>query len=178
MLIWFRLLNFSICHSCFEEPWTIRHAFLLQFDTSTEVLGYFSSILEKGSLENYSTHNGTVHYLQSRCDCSHKTSNCWVLKQVRKTLSVAFFLFFFLLYPTNMYWMLTVLNTWLPLVALASWLIRFQISKNLFFFWLFFRVGDRPLLLGGLVLIFAGFFILLPWGNQYPKIQWTGEISD
>ncbi|XP_051770365.1 major facilitator superfamily domain-containing protein 8 isoform X2 [Ctenopharyngodon idella] len=35
------------------------------------------------------------------------------------------------------------------------------------------RVGDRPLLLGGLVLIFAGFFILLPWGNQYPKIQWA-----
>lgn len=24
------------------------------------------------------------------------------------------------------------------------------------------------------MLIFAGFFILLPWGNQYPKIQWTG----
>uniref|UniRef100_A0A672LVW0 Major facilitator superfamily domain-containing protein 8 n=1 Tax=Sinocyclocheilus grahami TaxID=75366 RepID=A0A672LVW0_SINGR len=35
------------------------------------------------------------------------------------------------------------------------------------------RVGDRPLLLGGLILIFAGFFILLPWGNQYPKIQWA-----
>ncbi|XP_043109328.1 major facilitator superfamily domain-containing protein 8 [Puntigrus tetrazona] len=30
-----------------------------------------------------------------------------------------------------------------------------------------------PLLLGGLILIFAGFFILLPWGNQYPKIQWA-----
>uniref|UniRef100_A0A673FPI7 Major facilitator superfamily domain-containing protein 8-like n=1 Tax=Sinocyclocheilus rhinocerous TaxID=307959 RepID=A0A673FPI7_9TELE len=35
------------------------------------------------------------------------------------------------------------------------------------------RIGDRPLLLGGLILIFAGFFILLPWGNQYPKIQWA-----
>lgn len=35
------------------------------------------------------------------------------------------------------------------------------------------RVGDRPLLLGGLILIFVGFFMLLPWGNQYPKIQWT-----
>lgn len=35
------------------------------------------------------------------------------------------------------------------------------------------RVGDRPLLLGGLILIFVGFFVLLPWGNQYPKIQWT-----
>uniref|UniRef100_A0A4W4GGI0 Major facilitator superfamily (MFS) profile domain-containing protein n=1 Tax=Electrophorus electricus TaxID=8005 RepID=A0A4W4GGI0_ELEEL len=34
------------------------------------------------------------------------------------------------------------------------------------------RVGDRPLLLGGLVIIFIGFFILLPWGTQYPKIQW------
>lgn len=35
------------------------------------------------------------------------------------------------------------------------------------------RVGDRPLLLGGLIVIFVGFFFLLPWGNQYPKIQWT-----
>lgn len=35
------------------------------------------------------------------------------------------------------------------------------------------RVGDRPLLLGGLIFIFVGFFILLPWGNQYPKIQWA-----
>lgn len=35
------------------------------------------------------------------------------------------------------------------------------------------RIGDRPLMLGGLILIFAGFFILLPWGNQYPKIQWA-----
>ncbi|XP_056626894.1 major facilitator superfamily domain-containing protein 8 [Triplophysa dalaica] len=35
------------------------------------------------------------------------------------------------------------------------------------------RIGDRPLLLGGLIVIFAGFFFLLPWGNQYPQIQWT-----
>ncbi|XP_054457334.1 major facilitator superfamily domain-containing protein 8 [Anoplopoma fimbria] len=35
------------------------------------------------------------------------------------------------------------------------------------------RVGDRPLLLAGLAIIFCGFFILLPWGNQYPKIQWA-----
>ncbi|KAI1883819.1 hypothetical protein AGOR_G00235930 [Albula goreensis] len=35
------------------------------------------------------------------------------------------------------------------------------------------RVGDRPVLLGGLIIIFCGFFILLPWGNQYPKIQWS-----
>ncbi|XP_051958866.1 major facilitator superfamily domain-containing protein 8 isoform X5 [Xyrauchen texanus] len=43
----------------------------------------------------------------------------------------------------------------------------------LFIFAVFETVGDRPLLLGGLTLIFAGFFILLPWGNQYPKIQWA-----
>ncbi|KAM7366230.1 hypothetical protein PAMP_015686 [Pampus punctatissimus] len=35
------------------------------------------------------------------------------------------------------------------------------------------RVGDRPVLLVGLVIIFCGFFILLPWGNHYPKIQWA-----
>ncbi|MCI4384588.1 hypothetical protein PGIGA_G00040520 [Pangasianodon gigas] len=35
------------------------------------------------------------------------------------------------------------------------------------------RFGDRPVLLGGLAIIFIGFFILLPWGNQYPKIQWA-----
>ncbi|XP_056156401.1 major facilitator superfamily domain-containing protein 8 [Lampris incognitus] len=35
------------------------------------------------------------------------------------------------------------------------------------------RVGDRPILLAGLTIIFAGFFILLPWGNRYPKIQWA-----
>ncbi|KAJ8007997.1 hypothetical protein DPEC_G00100160 [Dallia pectoralis] len=35
------------------------------------------------------------------------------------------------------------------------------------------RFGDRPVLLGGLVLIFCGFFVLLPWGNHYPKIKWA-----
>lgn len=35
------------------------------------------------------------------------------------------------------------------------------------------RVGDRPVLLAGLAVIFCGFFILLPWGNQYPQIQWA-----
>ncbi|XP_062859676.1 major facilitator superfamily domain-containing protein 8 [Trichomycterus rosablanca] len=35
------------------------------------------------------------------------------------------------------------------------------------------RFGDRPVLMGGLAIIFIGFFILLPWGNQYPNIQWT-----
>ncbi|KAK0147244.1 Major facilitator superfamily domain-containing protein 8 [Merluccius polli] len=34
------------------------------------------------------------------------------------------------------------------------------------------RIGDRPVLLGGLLVIFCGFFILLPWGNHYPLIQW------
>uniref|UniRef100_A0A7N6AMR0 Major facilitator superfamily (MFS) profile domain-containing protein n=1 Tax=Anabas testudineus TaxID=64144 RepID=A0A7N6AMR0_ANATE len=35
------------------------------------------------------------------------------------------------------------------------------------------RFGDRPVLLAGLAIIFCGFFILLPWGNHYPKIQWA-----
>nr|DBA28943.1 TPA: hypothetical protein GDO54_009223 [Pyxicephalus adspersus] len=35
------------------------------------------------------------------------------------------------------------------------------------------KTGERVLLLGGLATIWAGFFILLPWGNQYPKIQWA-----
>nr|XP_019951202.1 PREDICTED: major facilitator superfamily domain-containing protein 8 [Paralichthys olivaceus] len=35
------------------------------------------------------------------------------------------------------------------------------------------RVGDRPVLLVGLAIIFCGFFTLLPWGNHYPKIQWA-----
>lgn len=35
------------------------------------------------------------------------------------------------------------------------------------------RFGDRPVLLAGLIIIFYGFFILLPWGNNYPKIQWA-----
>uniref|UniRef100_A0A8C7RIU2 Major facilitator superfamily (MFS) profile domain-containing protein n=1 Tax=Oncorhynchus mykiss TaxID=8022 RepID=A0A8C7RIU2_ONCMY len=35
------------------------------------------------------------------------------------------------------------------------------------------RIGDRPVLLGGLAIIFCGFFVLLPWGNHYPAIQWA-----
>uniref|UniRef100_A0A3B4ZXH3 Major facilitator superfamily domain containing 8 n=1 Tax=Stegastes partitus TaxID=144197 RepID=A0A3B4ZXH3_9TELE len=35
------------------------------------------------------------------------------------------------------------------------------------------RVGDRPVFLAGLAIIFSGFFVLLPWGNHYPKIQWA-----
>lgn len=35
------------------------------------------------------------------------------------------------------------------------------------------RFGDRPVFLAGLAIIFAGFFILLPWGNHFPKIQWA-----
>ncbi|XP_055000622.1 major facilitator superfamily domain-containing protein 8 isoform X1 [Sorex araneus] len=34
------------------------------------------------------------------------------------------------------------------------------------------KVGERTVLLGGLVAIWAGFFILLPWGSQFPRIQW------
>ncbi|KAM9331450.1 major facilitator superfamily domain-containing protein 8 [Gastrophryne carolinensis] len=35
------------------------------------------------------------------------------------------------------------------------------------------RTGERILLLTGLAIVWAGFFVLLPWGNQYPKIQWA-----
>ncbi|XP_072480669.1 major facilitator superfamily domain-containing protein 8 isoform X1 [Notamacropus eugenii] len=34
------------------------------------------------------------------------------------------------------------------------------------------KTGERVLLLGGLIIVLIGFFILLPWGNQFPKIQW------
>nr|KAF6401763.1 major facilitator superfamily domain containing 8 [Rousettus aegyptiacus] len=34
------------------------------------------------------------------------------------------------------------------------------------------KIGERALLLGGLILVWVGLFILLPWGNQFPKIQW------
>nr|XP_061810781.1 major facilitator superfamily domain-containing protein 8-like isoform X5 [Nerophis lumbriciformis] len=40
------------------------------------------------------------------------------------------------------------------------------------------RVGDRPVLLAGLAIIFCGFFVLLPWGNSYPKIQWADLRND
>ncbi|XP_068136078.1 major facilitator superfamily domain-containing protein 8 [Hyperolius riggenbachi] len=39
------------------------------------------------------------------------------------------------------------------------------------------KTGERILLFGGLAAVWAGFFILLPWGNQYPKIQWA-EIQN
>ena len=41
-------------------------------------------------------------------------------------------------------------------------------------FLFFNRIGERALLLGGLIIIWVGFFVLLPWGNQFPKIQWEG----
>lgn len=34
------------------------------------------------------------------------------------------------------------------------------------------KVGERAVLLGGLVAIWVGFFILMPWGTQFPRIQW------
>ncbi|XP_034356079.1 major facilitator superfamily domain-containing protein 8 isoform X3 [Arvicanthis niloticus] len=34
------------------------------------------------------------------------------------------------------------------------------------------KIGERAILLGGFMVIWVGFFILLPWGNQFPKIQW------
>lgn len=36
------------------------------------------------------------------------------------------------------------------------------------------RTGERAILYGGLVIILIGFFILLPWGNKLPNIQWEG----
>ncbi|XP_066576267.1 major facilitator superfamily domain-containing protein 8 isoform X2 [Amia ocellicauda] len=35
------------------------------------------------------------------------------------------------------------------------------------------RLGDRVVMLAGMVIILCGFFILLPWGNQLPQIQWA-----
>ncbi|ETE69084.1 Major facilitator superfamily domain-containing protein 8 [Ophiophagus hannah] len=35
------------------------------------------------------------------------------------------------------------------------------------------RIGERAILYGGLVFILVGFFVLLPWGNQLPNIQWA-----
>lgn len=34
------------------------------------------------------------------------------------------------------------------------------------------RVGERTVLMGGLLLVWAGFFILLPWGHHFPHVQW------
>lgn len=41
----------------------------------------------------------------------------------------------------------------------------------------FHRVGERAVLLGGLVAIWVGFFILMPWGTQFPRIQWEGTAT-
>lgn len=54
-----------------------------------------------------------------------------------------------------------------------------KLRNTVFFFliteFLFFnRIGERAILLGGLIVVWVGFFILLPWGNQFPKIQWEG----
>ncbi|XP_037686554.1 major facilitator superfamily domain-containing protein 8 isoform X2 [Choloepus didactylus] len=38
------------------------------------------------------------------------------------------------------------------------------------------KIGERAILLGGLIIVWIGFFILLPWGNQFPKIQWEGCV--
>ncbi|KAM8928177.1 major facilitator superfamily domain-containing protein 8 isoform 6-T6 [Lycaon pictus] len=34
------------------------------------------------------------------------------------------------------------------------------------------KIGERAILLGGFIVVWVGFFILLPWGNHFPKIQW------
>ncbi|XP_028750880.1 major facilitator superfamily domain-containing protein 8 isoform X2 [Peromyscus leucopus] len=34
------------------------------------------------------------------------------------------------------------------------------------------KIDERAILLGGLVVVWVGFFILLPWGNEFPKVQW------
>ncbi|XP_069600037.1 major facilitator superfamily domain-containing protein 8 isoform X1 [Ranitomeya imitator] len=39
------------------------------------------------------------------------------------------------------------------------------------------KTGERILLVGGLATIWVGFFIMLPWGDQYPSIQWA-EIQN
>lgn len=49
-------------------------------------------------------------------------------------------------------------------------MFSFLITEFLFFN----RIGERAILLGGLIIIWVGFFIVLPWGNQFPKIQWEG----
>lgn len=49
-------------------------------------------------------------------------------------------------------------------------MFHFKITEFLFFN----RIGERAILLGGLIVVWVGFFILLPWGNQFPKIQWEG----
>ncbi|XP_008501485.1 major facilitator superfamily domain-containing protein 8 isoform X1 [Calypte anna] len=39
------------------------------------------------------------------------------------------------------------------------------------------KTGERAILLGGLLIILAGFFVLLPWGEKLPNIQWQ-EIKN
>ncbi|XP_008068696.2 major facilitator superfamily domain-containing protein 8, partial [Carlito syrichta] len=34
------------------------------------------------------------------------------------------------------------------------------------------KAGERAVLLGGLLVVWAGFFILLPWGSRFPMVQW------
>ncbi|KAJ6668783.1 hypothetical protein lerEdw1_012267 [Lerista edwardsae] len=34
------------------------------------------------------------------------------------------------------------------------------------------KTGERAILYGGLGIMLVGFFVLLPWGNQLPNIQW------
>ncbi|XP_052585892.1 major facilitator superfamily domain-containing protein 8 isoform X1 [Peromyscus californicus insignis] len=34
------------------------------------------------------------------------------------------------------------------------------------------KIDERAILLGGLMVVWVGFFILLPWGNEFPKVQW------
>lgn len=42
-------------------------------------------------------------------------------------------------------------------------------------FLFFNRTGERALLLGGLIIIWAGLLCLVTFGgNQFPKIQWEG----
>uniref|UniRef100_A0A8D0GX55 Major facilitator superfamily domain containing 8 n=1 Tax=Sphenodon punctatus TaxID=8508 RepID=A0A8D0GX55_SPHPU len=36
------------------------------------------------------------------------------------------------------------------------------------------KTGERALLYGGLLIVLVGFFILLPWVNKLPSIQWEG----
>lgn len=43
--------------------------------------------------------------------------------------------------------------------------VRFSLSN---------RIDERAILYGGLGIVLVGFFILLPWGNQLPNIQWEG----
>ncbi|XP_077925350.1 major facilitator superfamily domain-containing protein 8 isoform X2 [Halichoerus grypus] len=55
-------------------------------------------------------------------------------------------------------------------VAVVSTNVLFFVV--LFIFALFETIGERAILLGGFIVVWVGFFILLPWGNQFPKIQW------